>query len=67
MVYERELKNNQLLKVGVNNNLDISLLYKRPLAGFEKMGGTIASGACISGLKDGDVSAKHGFELAINL
>ena len=65
-VVQRDLKPKEMVKFGLNSNLDVSVVYKRPIIGLENLG-TLSVGGAVTGIKDNKLSVRHGFELGINL
>lgn len=63
---QHQINPNTLMKVGVNKELDMKFMVKRPVYGFEKMA-KISSGAQVSGLKKGKFAIQAGFQMDINV
>lgn len=66
LVYQKEYKPKEFVKVSVNKELDIAVLHKRPIYNHEHLG-SLSIGASFRGLKDRNISFQHGIELAVNL
>lgn len=66
LVYERSIKKGETVKVGVNKDMDISMVYKRPVSGLEDLA-KVSIGVGVTGITKNDIKAKNGFELSINL
>ena len=66
LVYERSIKKGETVKVGVSKDLDLSMVYKRPVSGLEDLA-KISIGVGVTGIMKNDVKAKNGFEVSINL
>lgn len=65
LVYQRNEDKNTY-KVGVNENLDIKGLVKRPVYKLEDMA-TLTTGVGVTGLMKKEPSVRTGFQLDINL
>lgn len=53
----------EVIKVGVNQKFDISLLVKKPLTWWDSIA-TLSAGVQVSGLAKREIATKSGFELA---